>query len=96
MRVYSQHERMDFDSLSELYSWAEPVILASSISALPHQLKELSALSKELGGAKVIFDIATFKADIVGLYRHFPREVKVASVHLTFGSGTASYEAESS
>lgn len=90
VRVYSQHERMDFSSLRELYSWAEIIVLASSLSILPHQLKELSTLSKELGGTKVIFDIATFKADIVGLYRHFPREVKVASVHPMFGPGTAS------
>ncbi|MCD6373437.1 MAG: prephenate dehydrogenase [Thermococcus sp.] len=94
VKFYSRHREMDFESLGELYEWADVIVIATSLDAVPETLKELSTIASKRPRDVVIFDIATFKREIVGLYGEFPPEVRVASVHPMFGEGVKSFEGQ--
>ena len=87
MNFYSEHGRSDFRSLEQLYENSDVIILASSLKTLPGRMKALAEISNKIGGEKIVFDIATFKAELIPIYSAFSRECKVASVHPMFGPG---------
>ncbi|MDK2868972.1 MAG: prephenate dehydrogenase [Pyrococcus sp.] len=91
VKFYSSHTTLDFSSLSEAYEWSDVIILASTIENIKAQIKELREVSSNNPKDIMIFDIATFKRDVVTEYQGFPKEVKVASVHPMFGPGAKSF-----
>ncbi|WP_430515184.1 prephenate dehydrogenase/arogenate dehydrogenase family protein [Pyrococcus woesei] len=91
VKFYSSHTTLDFSSLSEAYEWSDVIILASTIENIKAQIKELREVSSNNPKDIMIFDIATFKKDVLTEYQGFPREVKVASVHPMFGPGAKSF-----
>ncbi|AFK23183.1 prephenate dehydrogenase/arogenate dehydrogenase family protein [Pyrococcus sp. ST04] len=94
VKFYSSHVSLDFSSLKDAYEWADLMILATSIEKIKAQILELKEISSEVPKDIVIFDIASFKREIVPLYSGFPEEVKVASVHPMFGPGVNSFHGE--
>ncbi len=91
---YSRHAKADFDNLEDMYEWADVLILASSLDSIPRQLKELALIASRQPKNAIIFDIATFKRELIGIYKNFPPEVKVASVHPMFGEGVESFNGQ--
>ncbi|MFA4639411.1 prephenate dehydrogenase/arogenate dehydrogenase family protein [Pyrococcus kukulkanii] len=94
VKVYSNYSKRDFSNLKELYEWSDVIILATSMEKIRDQLQELKKIAQENPKDAVLFDIATFKSEIIGLYVDFPKSVKVASVHPMFGPGVTSFEGE--
>lgn len=64
------------------------IVVARSLEETPRVLEKLAELSEKSEG-KVIFDISTFKRDVMETYKRFPEGVKVCSVHPMFGAGGA-------
>ncbi len=89
---YSEHGRSDVGSLEELYLKLDVIMVASSLDTVPKRLKKLAEVSREHGGKKIVFDIATFKSRVVGTYAGFDGETRVASVHPMFGPGAKTTE----
>ncbi|NJE09163.1 prephenate dehydrogenase [Thermococcus sp. M39] len=93
--IYSRHakeiEFKLFSSIEELFKWADVIIVAKSLEETPQVLETLAKLSEKSEG-KVIFDISTFKKDVIEVYKRFPESVKVCSVHPMFGAGAKSFE----
>lgn len=91
--IYSRHAGgfKFFGSIEELFKWAEVIVVARSLEETPRVLEKLAELSEKSEG-KVIFDISTFKRDVMGTYKRFPEGVKVCSVHPMFGAGAKSFE----
>ncbi len=81
-----------FDSLEKLYRNSTYLVLTIPSQEVQKTLKKLSSLDTE--DEKVIFDISTFKEDIIDLYCEFPSSVRVASVHPLFGPGIGSIKSE--
>ncbi len=84
---HSRHAHGAFPSLEELYMGCDVVILASSLRTLPAQIKELARIASSVPRRVTVFDVATFKDNILNHYRDFPKSVAVASVHPMFGPG---------
>ncbi|MDK2914158.1 MAG: prephenate dehydrogenase [Thermococcaceae archaeon] len=89
---YSEHGRSDVGSLEELYLESDVIIVASSIGSTPERLKKLAEISREHGGKKIVFDIATFKSLVIEAYAGFDEETRAASVHPMFGPGAKTIE----
>ncbi|WP_457754720.1 prephenate dehydrogenase/arogenate dehydrogenase family protein [Thermococcus sp.] len=93
--IYSRHaKRIEFKlfgSIEELFKWADVIIVAKSLTETPQVLETLAKLSEKSKG-KVIFDISTFKRDVIEIYKRFPESVNVCSVHPMFGAGSKSFE----
>ncbi|WP_175059381.1 prephenate dehydrogenase/arogenate dehydrogenase family protein [Thermococcus sp. 2319x1] len=89
---YSEHGRSDVESLEELYLKSDVVMVASSLASTPERLGKLAEISREYGGKKTVFDIATFKSHVIKAYTGFSEETTVASVHPMFGPGAKSIE----
>lgn len=92
--VYSKHagdcEFRLFGSIEELFKWADVIIVAKSLKETPQILETLARLSEGSEG-RVIFDISTFKRDVIGVYKRFPESVRVCSVHPMFGPGAEGF-----
>jgi len=93
--IYSNHAEKSefklFSSIEELFKWADLIVIAKSLEETPKVLEELAKLSEKIEG-KVIFDISTFKRDVIEIYKRFPESVKVCSVHPMFGAGAKSFK----
>ena len=91
--ICSEHAEKEefrtFSSVEELFNWADVIVIAKSLGETPQVLEEFAELSERCTG-KIIFDISTFKRDIVEIYKRFPKSVKVCSVHPMFGAGAGS------
>ena len=89
--IYSERTMQDFTSLQELYENAEMIIMALPHEPLKKRIVDIARISTVLREEKTIFDISTFKREIISLYTRFPGYVKVASVHPMFGAGAKSF-----
>ncbi|ADT83406.1 prephenate dehydrogenase [Thermococcus barophilus] len=93
--IYSRHakgiEFKLFGSIDELFKWADVIIVAKSLEEIPQVLETLAKLSEKSQG-KAIFDISTFKRDVIEIYKRFPESVNVCSVHPMFGAGAENFE----
>lgn len=93
--IYSEHAQEGgfrlFGSMEELFKWADVIVVAKSLTETPQVLETLAKLSEKSQG-KVIFDISTFKRDVMEIYGKFPGSVRVCSVHPMFGAGAKSFE----
>ncbi|HII67898.1 MULTISPECIES: prephenate dehydrogenase [Thermococcus] len=93
--IYSNHAEESefnlFDLIEELFKWADFIVIAKSTSETPLVLETLAKLSEKIKG-KVIFDISTFKKDAIEVYKRFPEDIKVCSVHPMFGAGAKSFK----
>ncbi len=76
-------------SLEELAEKADAVMVAvghSSVARTVRAVGEALAASPS-PRARLVFDIATFKGNVIGEYQGYPRDVMVASAHPLFGPG---------
>ncbi len=74
------------ESLEVLVKKSDVIIISVLPRTVPHIIKRVKhVLMEEDLENKVVFDITTFKGDIVELYKTFPRRCKVSSVHPLFG-----------
>ncbi len=91
--IYSRHLKESefelFNSIEELFKRSKYIMVATSLQETPKVLEKLAEFSKNNEG-KVIFDISTFKGEVIEIYKKFPKEVKVCSIHPLFGSGAKS------
>lgn len=71
-------------SLSELVSLSDYVLVATPPRVARRVIGVLSSMGVK---DRVIFDITTFKKEIVEAYKQLPREAKAASAHPLFGPG---------
>lgn len=90
--IFSQVNHSDFSSLEEAYLNSDVVIIASSIRETIKRVSELKKIANKNPRRCIIFDISTFKEELIPLYYTFPREVNVASVHPMFGPGVRNFE----
>ena len=75
-------------SLEELAGNSDYLLVAVSPRATIGVLEELRALAhKGVLAGKMVSDIATFKEELMGIYKDFPEEVRVSSIHPLFGPG---------
>jgi prephenate dehydrogenase len=77
-------------SLSELVALSDYVLVATPPRVARRVIGALSSMEVE---GRVVFDIATFKKDIVEAYKQLPRGAKAASAHPLFGPGARRPEA---
>ncbi len=77
------------DSLEELVSGVDAVMVAVSHSVVAQSLREIreEIVARGSGRLRLVFDIATFKEGIMREYAGFPEDVMVASAHPLFGPG---------
>ncbi len=71
-------------TLDKLITKNDMIIVAVNLSNVPKVLSEL--LSFPIHG-KVIFDIASFKKDIIPIYLKYPKTTSVCTIHPLFGPG---------
>lgn len=80
-----------YSSISELYRDCDLIMIATPTDTVPGIVEELADMAIS-GNEKAVFDISTFKDEVLGIYNKFPDSVKVASVHPMFGCGSKNLE----
>lgn len=80
-----------YSSISELYRGCDFIMIATPTDTVPGIVEELADMAVS-GDEKAVFDISTFKDEVLGIYNEFPDSVKVASVHPMFGCGSKNLE----
>lgn len=74
-------------TINELVSKNDIIIVAVNLNNVPKVLSELLSLPIH---NKIIFDIASFKKDIIPIYLKYPKTTSVCTVHPLFGPGARS------
>lgn len=80
-------------SLEDLVSDCNVILVSTPLSVTPNVLKQIKRiiLEKSLKD-KLIFDIATFKSEVIAVLKKYPKSVKVCSIHPLFGPGAKTIE----
>ena len=73
------------DSVESLYVFSDYLIITVPAKEIPSILDKISRI--DLDEYKVIFDISTFKKEVIDEYKGLPKHLKVASAHPMFGEG---------
>jgi len=74
-------------TINELISKNNIIIVAVNLNNVPKVLSELLLLPIH---DKIIFDIASFKKDIIPIYSKYPKTASVCTIHPLFGPGARS------
>ncbi len=75
--------KSEVDNVVDLLNWSEVVIVAVSFWNTKGVLQQIA----EFTGGKLVMDISTFKEGLVEVYRQYPQDARVATVHPMFGPG---------
>ncbi len=93
--VYDTRDDTDhhhrYNSVDELYVDCD-IIMVSTPTEVTPEIVDMLAGMDTAGKEKVVFDISTFKDDVLPLYHKFPEHTKVASAHPMFGCGSKNLE----
>ncbi len=79
-----------YDSVSELVRNSEYIVVAVSSRSIVGVLESIRELLSEVDSKRIVFDISTFKEDIISVYQRFPENAIVSSIHPMFGPGAKS------
>jgi len=77
--------KSDVESLAALVEWSDVVLVAVPFW---DTAKVLDAIAPTASG-RLVMDIATFKEGLAEVYRRFPPDAEVATVHPLFGPGAS-------
>jgi len=82
--------KSDVGSLAALVEWSEVVLVAVPFWDTAKVLSDIAPMAS----GKLIMDIATFKEGLAEVYRQFPPDAEVATVHPLFGPGASSIKGQ--